>query len=89
MYGIEIVIKDNTYGNGATNIYIIVKGYLGNKERPNYLCRCYSSVVLGDTTESKFTYPEMDKPLEKIKPKGEVLNLQGCKHNVDLLITNI
>jgi len=41
--------------NGATNIYKIVKGYIRNKERPDYLCRSNLSVVLDDTTEPKFT----------------------------------
>ena len=36
--------------NGATNIYKIVKGYIRNKERPEYLCRSNLSVVLDDTT---------------------------------------
>ena len=51
-----------TLGNGAINIYKIVKGYITggissirNKERPNYLCRSNLSFVLDDTTEPKFT----------------------------------
>ena len=31
------------------------KGYIRNKERPDYLCRRNLSVVLDDTTEPKFT----------------------------------
>ena len=57
MYGIEIVIEDITFGNGATNIYKIVKGYIRNKERSDYLlnitsglCRSNLSVVLDNTT---------------------------------------
>ena len=46
MYGIEIVMVFDT----ATNIYKIVKGYIRNNERPDYLCSSNLSVVLDDTT---------------------------------------
>ena len=47
--------------NGATNIYKIAYNSIHKLDRPEYLCR-NTSGVLDDTSKSKFTRPETDKP---------------------------
>ena len=48
--------------NGATNIYKIAESHINKNIRPSYLCRGNLSGVLDDTSKSKFTRSEMDKP---------------------------